>query len=514
MFCSQNGIGSILRGMDVKLNVQLVYVALIHEHAYEGPCRFGPPEALTKEFDLLNQAEIFKGWSGAMMGAFSQVPGINMLPPVYLKMSDEFFVPAEEEAQLLPTMRETDLYIFTGMRCEGYAKEFAIRYNKPVAGEGMFASTIINAITRARGAEAYAFLDIPDGIRLLNALRTRKALCNTRILAVVRNNSQQSLGGPDAFLSNDDATRRLGINFTYLSIHEFLDMLHVDEGGKNYTLPGRNACNLTSEDMVEVERWTDELLAGTDDVTMDRKYVVNSVKAAVLAKKLMVHFGCNAFTAPCPDACATRRMNQEQFTFCLTHSLLNEQGIPSGCEFDLIGTSAIATLGNLTGKAPYMGNTQPCVYFDGKVMNDFVGISYIPAMEHDQNIYYTGHATPNRLMHGFQAEPAPYAIRSFTHSGWGATLRIDFAKNAGDTLTLMRFDPLCNRILVAKGTVVDGFGYGTTGCSEGVYFSVEDKLGYFHKQSEFGLHMPAVFGDHVEDVKMLGRILGMEVVVA
>lgn len=266
MHCNQGGMEGILRGMDVKLNVQLVYVALIHEHAYEGPCRFGPPEALTKEFDLLNQAEIFKGWSGAMMGAFSQVPGINMLPPVYLKMSDEFFVPAEEEAQLLPTMRETDLYIFTGMRCEGYAKEFAIRYNKPVAGEGMFASTIINAITRARGAEAYAFLDIPDGIRLLNALRTRKALRNTRILAVVRNNSQQSLGGPDAFLSNDDATRRLGINFTYLSIHEFLDMLHVDESGKNYTLPGRNACNLTSEDMVEVERWTDELMAGTDDI--------------------------------------------------------------------------------------------------------------------------------------------------------------------------------------------------------------------------------------------------------
>ena len=329
MNCTCN-TAQIVRGVDVKLNVQLVYVALIHEHAYEGPCRFGPPEALTKEFDLLNQAEIFKGWSGAMMGAFSQVPGINMLPPVYLKMSDEFFVPREEEAQLLPTMRETDLYIFTGMRCEGYAKEFAIRYGKPVAGEGMFASTIINAITRARGAEAYAFLDIPDGIRLLRALRARKALHNTRILTVVRNNSQQSLGGPDAYLSNDDATRRLGIQFTYLSIHEFLDMMHVDESGNNYTLPGRNACNLTSEDMVEVNRWVDQLLSGTDDVTMDRAYVVNSVKAAVLAKKLMAHFGCNAFTAPCPDACATRRMNQEQF-LSLIHICVRKEASSAYC---------------------------------------------------------------------------------------------------------------------------------------------------------------------------------------
>lgn len=514
MSCGSNGIDNILKGIDVKLNVQLVYVALIHQHAYEGPCRFGPPEALTKEFDLLNQAEIFKGWSGAMVGAFSQVPGINMLKPIYVKMSDEFFVTAEEEAQLLPTMQDTDLYIFAGMRCEGYAKEFAIRYQKPVAGEGMFAGTIVNTIVRARGAEAYAFLDIPDGIRLLKALRAKKALHSTRILAVVRNNSQQSAGGPDSFLSNDDATRRLGINFTYLNVHEFLDMLRVDGSGQNHTLPGRDTCNLTSEDMVEVNRWTDELLAGTQDLTMDREYVVRSVKAAVLVKKLMAHFGCNAFTAPCPDACATRRMNQEQFTFCLTHSLLNEQGIPSGCEFDLLGTSAIAALANLTDKAPYMGNTQPCVYFDGKVMNDFVGISYIPEMDGDPNIYYTGHATPNRLMHGFHAQPADFAIRPFTHSGWGATMRVDFAQNKGETLTLMRFNPLCNRILVAKGTVVNGFGYHTTGCSEGVYFTVDSKLDYFHKQSEFGLHMPAVFGDHVEDVKMLGRVLGMEVVVA
>lgn len=69
MNCNCNG-ADILRSIDVELNVQLVYVGLIHEYAYEGPCRFGPPETLTKEFDQFNQAEIFKGWSGAMLGAF------------------------------------------------------------------------------------------------------------------------------------------------------------------------------------------------------------------------------------------------------------------------------------------------------------------------------------------------------------------------------------------------------------------------------------------------------------
>lgn len=513
MSCNCGGV-DILRSIDVKLNVQLVYVGLIHEYAYEGPCRFGPPETLTKEFDQFNQAEIFKGWSGAMMGAFGSMPGINMMEPIYITMSDEFFVTREQEAKLLAHMQETDLYIFTGMRCEGYAKEFAVRYHKPVAGEGMFASTVLNASASARGAESYAFLDIPDGMRLLRALRTRKALTNTRILAVTRNNSQTSLGAQDALLSNDEATRRLGVTYCYFSVHEFLDMMHVDENSDNHTLPGRTVYNLTSEDMVEVNRWADEIIAGASENSMDRAYVVNSVKAAVLAKKLMAHFGCNAFTAPCPDACATRRMNEEQFTFCLTHSLLNEQGIPSACEYDLIGAISIATIGNLTGKAPYMGNTQPCVYFNGQVMSEFVGISYIPEMDTDPNIYYTGHATPNRLMHGYDTKPEPYALRPFTHSGWGATLRLDFGKNKGETITLLRYDPACARIMAAKGTVVGGFGYDTTGCSEGVYFTVENKLDYFHKQSRFGLHMPAVYGDYIEDVKRLGEVLGLDVVTA
>ena len=215
----------LFRGIDTKLNVQLVYVGLIHEYVYEGPCRFGPPEALTKEFDLLNQAEIFKSWSGAMCGALGTIPGINMMEPICLTMSDEFLVTREQEEKLLVHMQETDLYIFSGMRCEGFAKEFAVRYHKPIAGEGMFAATIISAAAGARGAEVYAFMDIPDAARLLRALRTRKALHNTHILAVTRNNSHYSMGGQDAFLSNDEVMRRLGVKFTYFSVHEFLDMM-------------------------------------------------------------------------------------------------------------------------------------------------------------------------------------------------------------------------------------------------------------------------------------------------
>ena len=500
--------------VDVKLNVQLVYVALIHEYVYEGPCRFGPEECLTKEFDEMNQAEIFKAWSGGYGGAIAHTPGVNMMEPLYVKMSDEFFITNEDEARIAEHVAETDLYIFTGMRCEKVAKEFAMKYDVPIAAEGMFASTVLTSTLNARGyKEVFPILDVPDCMSLLTALRARKALRSMRILAATRYNSVDSLGGLDTYC-NDAATKNLGVRYNYFSIHEFLDMLHENENDKNHTLPGRSVYNLTDEDMKEVEEIVDSYTAEAAENDMKREYVVNSVKASVLVRKLMAHFQCNAFTAPCPDVCATRRMNEEKFTFCFNHTLLNEMGIPSACEYDLIGLYSIAALTALTNKAPYMANTQPCVYFNGHVEGEYSGISYIPEMDSDPNIYYTGHATPNRKMHGFDAEPMPYALRPFTNSGFGATMRIDFNQYKGETITLMRFNPECTKIMVAKGTVVGGFGYDTTGCSEGIYFTVEDKLDYFRKQAHFGLHMPTVFGDHVADVKRLGEVLGLEVVVA
>ena len=147
-------------------------------------------------------------------------------------MSDEFFITEEEEQKLVDRVGKADIFIFTGMRGEGIMKEFAMRYHVPVAGEGMFVSTAEHAVLNARGYESYAILDLPDATRLLKALRARKALQRTKVLAVTRNNSHYSMGGQDAFISNDMVTKKLGARFNYFSFHEFLDMMHVNEHGK------------------------------------------------------------------------------------------------------------------------------------------------------------------------------------------------------------------------------------------------------------------------------------------
>ena len=37
----------------IKLNVQPVTISIYHEYVFEGPCRFGEGEQLTKDYDLM-----------------------------------------------------------------------------------------------------------------------------------------------------------------------------------------------------------------------------------------------------------------------------------------------------------------------------------------------------------------------------------------------------------------------------------------------------------------------------
>ena len=62
--------------------------------------------------------------------------------------------------------------------------------------------------------------------------------------------------------------------------------------------------------MLRIQRWqkklADEFIANADEVRMDRAAIIDTFKAYVLVQKLMDHYECNAFTAPCPDLCSTR----------------------------------------------------------------------------------------------------------------------------------------------------------------------------------------------------------------
>lgn len=259
----------------------------------------------------------------------------------------------------------------------------------------------------------------------------------------------------------------------------------------------------------------DQLMAGAKYNPVSREDVINTLKMYKVIRKNMDSEDCNAFTAPCGDACSTRRLNEERCTMCLTHSLNNECGLPSACEYDITALLCMAILMGVSDKAPYMSNTIRCkVEADGT----FPACGFIPkedlaGLQGRDDLVLTYHSVPNRKLHGFDAAASDYGMMPFAYSGWAATLRYDFNQDRGQYVTQIRIDPNCRKMLIVRGVVEAGFGHNLANCSNGLVISLQDPDAMIRAQQQFGLHLPLVLGDYVEDLKRVAEMFGLEPVV-
>ncbi len=514
----------IRRTVDIKLNVKPIFPDMYHDYVFEGPCRFGSGQALTREYDQAVNRESYEQWVKELETNVSGAHGINLLPPLFIERNEEFQTTETSLEKMAEDNEKTDVYLFGQHgRTFDWIVEFAQRYRKPILFSGWaLLTTCTAAALIGRGLETYPTCTWSDLIEQMKVLRVRKILQNTRILCAPRADSIVTFSCTDNFLSHDKVTQTLGTRFWYVSAHELLDQTHHVAPDTNHTTPGRIGLNPTDEDMKIIGEITDKLIGDALECHMEREDILNSVKAYYTVKKFLEYNECNAFTMPCPDVCATRRLNEEKITFCLAHSLLNEEGIPSACEYDVPALLSMVVLMNLANSAPYIGNTQPTLlqngtregfgarFFTGPDTNS----KDVPALGDQENIMFTWHSVPNRQLKGF-GECGPYTLRPFARDQkFGATIRYDFKNDIGQVVTMCRFDPTCTKLFVAKGIVVGGFGYTDVNCSEGVFFKVEDEKDFFNKQVAFGNHVPLVYGDHFKSVVALGEMLGLEVITA
>lgn len=509
---------------DTVYKVRPIFIDIEHELAYEGPCRFGKGKELEPEFDRMINNEAYKGF---LMGVKHNMPeGVEVLEPYRLQgHTDSWCISEAEMRKLCVGVEDTDFYfVSTTGRTGEMIVEFAQRVKKPVAFVGNdFGMTINISAMKARGLEAYGFLNWDEARRQLRVLRAKKALANLRVMCVSRFNGNLSYHcANDSFMDLEKVTRVLGTKFRYVNLHELIDQLQEIDPTTNYTTPGRRQENINSEDMKEIERITDELMAGAAECAMTKENMLPSIKMYYLIQKLMRKNECNAFTAVCPDACSTCRINKERFTFCISHSLNNEAGVPSACEYDIAAVVSKAALQSIANKPSYMGNTAVLTMPDGTLINDgiqmhfskdHIGPEKWAALTGTPNMIMTGHSVANRHMKGFDADPVPYAIRPFAYSGFGATMRQDFDKDAGQVVTMCRFDANCDKLFVSKGVLKGGFGYAMDNCTLGSLIQVEDTKRFFTRQLEVGNHVPFVYGDYLEEMIALGQALGLEVLV-
>ena len=390
----------------------------------------------------------------------------------------------------------------------------------PIATMSSCCANYQNCATwRARGYEAYGFGSWEDAITRLRILRARKALRDTKVLLATRGDSTHSLTVTEGFLCMEEVTRRLGTRFRYINVHELLDQTQRIPCDQNHTLPGKRMHNINSKDDTEINDVTDGLIGDALECTMSRDMVKRSVDAWYTVQKLLEANQCNAFTMPCADVCATRRYNEEKFTMCLTHSLNNERGICSACEYDVPGLLSMVMLSALSDTAPYLGNTAFATPIeDGSELNALFDKDLVMSIKDEidkGNVFYTFHSVPNRKLHGFDSKKSSYGIRPFAAvQRFGTTIRYDFNQDKGQVITMCRIDPTCTKLTVARGTIVGGVGYESENCSEGVFFSLKNPKAFLEGCYWTGIHVPLVYGDCYDELIELGKLLGFEVFAA
>lgn len=507
----------IKKTIDTVLNVRPIFVGIQHLYFYEGPCRFGEGDELMPEYDAMMNQEMNAAYVNEVVQ--HETEGVHIMDPIYVERDDWFRSPEAMYEKMAEDIDKVDFYLFHfGIGRGDIYLEFAERYKKPVgAAPGLCCDGIGNtAAVKNRGLEAYAFMSWDEFDTWMRVLRVRKCLKNTRVLLAVRWDSNRSYSSYDNFINQSDVTNKWGIQFRHVNVHELLDQTHPVDPTTNPSTPGRKALNINDEDMKKIEKITDELIANAEACTMEPDMVKKTIQAYYTVQKLLDAYDCNAFTAPCPDLCSTRRFSEEKFTLCMTHSLNDENGISSACEYDINSVIGKVIMTNLSGKAPYMGNTNAIVFDKEGHMIPFhkFNDNTIEDIADKTNLYMTFHSTPNRNLKGLKAEKERYRLAPFAYSGFGATIRYDFAQDIGQVITMIRISPDATKIFIAKGTISGGAGYEMKNCDQGVFFNVADKVDFYHKQQYFGNHTVLAYGDYVEELKMLAEALGIEAVIA
>lgn len=470
-----------------KLVVQPVFVSLMHIHAFMGPCRYGSGEELTYEYDKkMAQRDLEK--FNRDIEKYVDHRYVEFLDTKFIEWHEDFAVPDDAVNNAIARNSEVDCYLISGTRLISYVSTIlAKKTGKPLAFCPLSDSKYsrlggidATAHMRALGfTEMYNALDYDELNRFFRLMKTRKALKNTKLLYALRNNII-SFGCVSSHINLQDITDRFGMEIVHTNGYEFFKAMD----------------DFTEEENEKARCMAADLLKDANGIHMPAENVANDMKFFLAANKALDTFNCNAFTVPCFEMCATRELNKRHLTFCLTHSLLKDEGIPSACAADVGSVVALDILMNLTRCSPHMGN---CM---------------VNVKDRENNTMRILHDVATRRMKGYDQPDLPIDYVSFAKGNWGATMRYDFAKDTGSCITMINLSPKMDKMMIAKGTITGCDDFLTQECKHAVVFQVKDSKDFHHKEESFGHHFAWVYGDFVDDLAAFAEMMGMEAVIA
>ena len=449
------------KAIDTKLVVRPIIGCLVHSHFWEGPCRAGHREDMTKEAETKAGDAAFE----SSVKKLEDVKGkVEFLKPVDARYDEKFVVGEGVYAQIEEDMEKADLFLVMNWRIpklERYRKPVVIMQN---GNEGIdFA-----AYCRSIGVEAYVAMDVRDLNEILHLLWVRKAVAETRAL-VLAAGSLPTFGIQSLIRDPEIIRQRYGMEIVKMNFRDI--MPYFDR--------------VTDEEAGPIAR---KVLRGSSETKVNTDWFINDIKYYLAAKKMLDVYQCNAFSTACHELCTSEIPQDRKFTPCVCHSLMKDEKIPSACEEDLNALLAMTILQYAADRPAFMGN---------------------PSFESEE-LLKIHHAVPALCMNGYGTQPMKYKLWAFTGQGFGGKLQVDFMENESNEVTLARFNPQGDTMCVKVGEVVRS-EFKELYCSPFYYIKMDDARTYMHNLADFGHHQVLIFGNYLKELKDLAKVMNFTV---
>lgn len=465
-----------------RLVVKPIMTNMYHTDEWEGPCRFNvvpmveeKQRALTafEKFreDIINNAHDIDGSS------------VEMLDPELVLFVEDFSITEEDFRKINSDARNADVLLMDPAGSSIATYEIAKRYNKPVVfAWGLSCRTVdIAAYCRSNGIEAY----IPDADlalnEVLNLLRARKVFGETKILYPT-DWGWPSVASVAGINEPNKLKERYGIELVTISYEELTREMErtIQDRTKN----------------TEADEMAATMYDHADHNFIDKKYVSSSMVFYQAIINLMQKHECNAFTIECFEFCTSRLPQKWTITPCLIHTMFKDLGIPSACEGDLGALLAMQILMLVSKKSVHLGNM----------------------FYRENGTLEINHSVPGIKMNGFNNPGLPYQLGRFVESGWGTKAVVDFMQNDVKEVTVARMNPSGTGLLVLKGELTGSKGWDEDlrGCAVSAFIVGKDSgtaHAFMQKQADYGNHLCMVYGDYSEQIKKLGQMMNIDVVV-
>ncbi|UCF14786.1 MAG: hypothetical protein JSW59_15350 [Phycisphaerales bacterium] len=183
---------------------------------------------------------------------------------------------------------------------------------------------------------------------------------------------------------------------------------------------------------------------------------------------------------------------------CLGFARLRDSGIPAACEGDMDSLLTMILFQYMIDRPGFQGNAT----FDTA-----------------RNALWTAHCTAPLKMDGPNGAEAPYLLRGHSEVG-GSGCVPEVKYRLGQTITRAKLINL-DTMLVSKGKIIEVPAKSVHGCRSQIVTEVNDAVKMAANWSSVLetedamtlLHRVVFYGDHVESVQHLARLMGMKVVV-